>query len=597
MNIIDQAIGALLLSIATAIRALGIRTIDALVWMDQGGPPLGTFWPEEWSSLTVWYWTFSGVALFPGLIQAVISAYGLRMVVASGSNRARVELYRILGGLLGLLLLILLMPLVVKQLLLLNAGLVDVVAAKLGNARHYFGNPADLEDRVQSQTLAGAMHLILVGVEFMLNYLYVIRKLVIGVSFVLTPLAGWVLVLRNTYTPLLLLLSEIVSNAFMQASHAVTIAMLTILLFAPHPDPDRQSQWWIVLMAPTMLPLVSAYLRRLLTGYLNFLGVNEERWAGWAAGAAGGLMGIMQAGGAILAGAGAGRAFQSAFRGSGPGGGGSNGGGGGTSVPLLPTGWGAGGASGAGVGAAGGMGTGRVTPVTLSSLMPGSTFAGHSTPGSGGSGLMSIPVSTPSTGGGPRPGPEPAEPESWIDSRQSPSRLAVVGPSDQGEMQLPNVLMTRSHSGLYTPAGATGTAPLAFGGSGAPPEPAAAAGKPLAADPATPGHGARDRSLTRTLASQAGRSGLRAAEVVIKGGAAVSAALIGLGLAAYGGPRIIRGSVEAGNRVAEAAWRVPQRAVVSAQELYARLRHRRDAGGPPTGSRPPDKVGPVTTNL
>lgn len=647
MNILDSAIGSLFLLIADAIRALGIRSFDELVWMDQGNqPPLGTFWPHEWSALMGWYWTFAAVALFPGLVNAVIAAYGLRIVVASGDSQARVRLYNVLSGLVGMVVLILFTPFLMQHLLGLNAALVDLVASRLGDARQFFADPMQIPDQVGSKTLAGAMHLILVGVELMLNFLYVIRKVVIGASLVLLPLAGWALVFRRTYTPLLLLLSELVSNTFMQTSHAITIAVLVALVLRP----ESQTPWWILIFVPTMLPLVSSFLRRLLTGYLNFLGVNEERWASWGALGIGAMLGVAQAGGGILTAASGARAAAAMFGGGvaggiggaggvGPGpvggGGGFGGSGGDLSSGLsgggngltpggfpagFPRGAGsAGTALGSGAAWSGGAaalsnlgwmlrrGGPGVSGSQASLAQGGETVGGHlgvasaGGPGMGrhpvgtgggamgappAGGTVNIPLARQGTGAAPsrqgwsegasQGGNGTAAPQ-WTQNRRSGGNVIALG-EEAPTAPVLDTPMARRSSGLYAPADLPADSPPDLpAGTGA----AVGSVPDVGAGPgSTAGVGAETSLSPRQAAgvrgprpmTGPGGTALRVAEVAVKSSALVSAALVGAGMATYGGPFLAYGAVDAGRAAGDVAWETPRRIVGASRGVLARAR-------------------------
>lgn len=120
--------------------------------------------------------------------------------------------------------------------------------------------------------------------------------------------------------------------------------------------------WWARVFCLYLLIPVAAFVRRLFAGWLNFLGLDEERWAGLGMGMLGGIAGLgMAAASAFAAGSrGAGWLLGTVFGGRGPdwfrqGPPGGPGGGGAGSGPGGPA--GQGGApkpAGGGTGAAGG---------------------------------------------------------------------------------------------------------------------------------------------------------------------------------------------------------------------------------------------------
>lgn len=68
-------------------------------------------------------------------------------------------------------------------------------------------------------------------------------------------------------------------------------------------EPSLFDAWWARVFCLYLLIPVAAFIRRLCAGWLNFLGVDEEKWAGLGAGMLGGLVGMgMAAATAVTAG-------------------------------------------------------------------------------------------------------------------------------------------------------------------------------------------------------------------------------------------------------------------------------------------------------
>jgi hypothetical protein len=85
---------------------------------------------------------------------------------------------------------------------------------------------------------------------------------------------------------------------------AVVLAVAAPAAFAQGSDgPSLFDAWWARVFCLWLLIPAAAFIRRLLAGWLNFLGFDEERWAGLSAGMLGGLAGLLVAG-TQLAGAG-----------------------------------------------------------------------------------------------------------------------------------------------------------------------------------------------------------------------------------------------------------------------------------------------------
>ncbi|MEW5933130.1 MAG: hypothetical protein AB1816_06060 [Bacillota bacterium] len=65
-------------------------------------------------------------------------------------------------------------------------------------------------------------------------------------------------------------------------------------------EPSLFDAWWARVFCFYLLVPVAAFVRRLFAGWLNFLGIDEEKWAGLGAGMLGGLVGLGMAGASVL---------------------------------------------------------------------------------------------------------------------------------------------------------------------------------------------------------------------------------------------------------------------------------------------------------
>lgn len=124
------------------------------------------------------------------------------------------------------------------------------------------------------------------GLMLSLNFLYMVRKFVLGVLISVSPMVAWAW-LTQKKTPVLLLMSEIVSNGFMSLSHAIVLAFYASMV--TYSGDGMFSTWWAKLFAISLLIPVSALLRRLITGWLNLIGIDEEKYAKIANSGLGGL--------------------------------------------------------------------------------------------------------------------------------------------------------------------------------------------------------------------------------------------------------------------------------------------------------------------
>lgn len=285
--------------LATAIMALpGFQSIDQLVFNESSpGHPTpemgGVFYRDEWNRLIVpWYKRFLAIALAPELIAVVIMILGYRTVLSSGNPRQMVSMQETAWNILAGLMFVVFGPMLLSQLLALNAAIVDFIKGALVRQGLVHAGQSITLGAVQTQSpfLDSLIQLAFAGLMLQLNFMYMVRKFVLAVLVVIMPIVGWAWVNRSSRTPMLILLSEVVTNALMSASHAIVLAVYFAL--TQYDGAGMFSTWWAKLFALVLVIPVAALLRRMIAGWLNILGINEERWAALGMLGVGGLVGL-----------------------------------------------------------------------------------------------------------------------------------------------------------------------------------------------------------------------------------------------------------------------------------------------------------------
>lgn len=332
---LEQLLSLPFRGMAKAILLLpGFQGVDQLVFqMEKPGykaPEIGgVFYADEWNKLIMpWYRRFLALASSLALISLIVMAVGYRMVFSPANPRQMATLQETVWNLVVATLLVASGPLIARQLFDLNAALIDFV-------RHGMGS----QGAVASQALTSSFEMIntgsplldsmiqlaYVGLMLHLNLIYMVRKFVLAVLIIVMPVVGWAWVSKGTRLPMLILLSEVATNALMSFTHAVVLALYLALV--QYDGAGMFSTWWAKLFGISLIIPVAALLRRLIAGWLNFLGIDEEKWAGLALAGFGGVIGLVNVAGGAL-GAGGGVAARAAERivggrisGGGPGGG------------------------------------------------------------------------------------------------------------------------------------------------------------------------------------------------------------------------------------------------------------------------------------
>lgn len=294
----------------------GFYSIDELVF---GGA--GAFTQEEWDKVVGRWWAWAGgISTAAQVVALVVMLLGLKTLGAAFSPgpQKRAEIQESLLNILVAAAFVVTGPYLLSALLWLNTGIVEAVRAYLN------GLGVDLTtlgargllDSVQSgnNLLNAIIRLAFVGMMFHFNMMYLVRRFVLAILIVVMPIVAWSWAFKRTQMPMMILLSELVTNSLMSATHAVVLAFYLTLANAN--PAGMMGQWWAKLFALSLVIPTSALLRRMIAGWLNFLGIDEEKWAGLATAGFTGLAGLASlagtAGGATLntIGTGAGAAFR-----------------------------------------------------------------------------------------------------------------------------------------------------------------------------------------------------------------------------------------------------------------------------------------------
>ncbi|MGB9866566.1 MAG: hypothetical protein ACPLPR_01460 [Bacillota bacterium] len=356
-SILDQILATPFNAIASALDLVadlaGMKPVEELVFNTGDGSPMAdAFTAAEWYGLVKpWYQAVLAFATSVIVIQTVVllKSYGW---ILSPSKRATVQ--EVLWDTGFAALFAFATPVILRLVLDCNLAVVSFGKARLVEMSvpitHEWGVRA-----TGSALLDSLVRIADVGLKIYMNVLYLIRKFVLGVLLVLAPVVAWSWVSRRTRRTAMLLLSELLTNGMMTASHALTYGffltmlglresaasatgLVRVLAFGvgvPVCESGIMGTAWAKLLGFTLVIPVSSFLRRMLIGFLDWLGMHEE---GMAGGAVGGMASLVALG-SIMAGAVGGLARSGAagvaIAGLSPFKGPNDGGGGGAAVPLM----------------------------------------------------------------------------------------------------------------------------------------------------------------------------------------------------------------------------------------------------------------------
>ncbi len=291
-------------------------SIDELVF---GGA--GTFTQDEWERVIKPWWAWAGgISTAAQVLALIVLLFGLKTLggAFNPGPKRMAEMQEDVLNILVAAAFVATGPYLLSWLLWLNKGIVEAVKLyldHLGISLTALGTRG-LIDSVQSgnNLLNALIRLAFVGMMFYFNMMYLVRRFVLAILLVVMPIVAWSWAFKRTQMPMLILLSELVTNSLMSATHAIVLAFY--LTMANANPAGMMGQWWAKLFALSLVIPTAALLRRMIAGWLNFLGINEEGWAGLATAGFSGLAGIAAlagaAGGATLnmMGTGAGAAWH-----------------------------------------------------------------------------------------------------------------------------------------------------------------------------------------------------------------------------------------------------------------------------------------------
>jgi hypothetical protein len=276
----------------------GFYTIDELVFGDAGAIS-----SSEWTKIILPWWNWGkAVSAAMYISTFVILAIGFKTLSGafSGNSTRTAENQERLLGIITAAAIVATAPWLLRSLFALNSMIVESVKGFLATQGITITgfNRTDILGAIDSGNplLDALINLAFMGLMFHFNLMYMVRRFVIIVLFAVTPIVAWSWAFKKTRFPMMLLLSEVVSNSLMSATHAITLGFYLTLV---NSDPSGlMGRWWAKLFALTMVIPTAALLRRMMAGWFNLFGLDEEKYAGLATAGFSGLTGLATLGAA-----------------------------------------------------------------------------------------------------------------------------------------------------------------------------------------------------------------------------------------------------------------------------------------------------------
>jgi len=314
-SLIERLISLPVEGIYKAIQALGFKNYDELIF-DTSKGDLSPFTEDEWDLVMTWYNSIRNAVWVMLVISVAVT--GFRFMKSGGSPQKRSEVMRTAMSNIYAFAVVLFMPYFVRIIFQINSYMVSLFYSIAADMGAIGSDGFDINSIRTGSIIATAfVRLGYAGLILFFNFLYVIRKFVITSMLIVTPIAAWSWSISGKYHGIGVVVGEIASNVFMQAAHALVLALyLTLLAGGVSGD---FSPWWAQIFGMVALIPTANAIRNLLQGWLQFMGVQEEKWAGLATLGLSGIAGLVSIGKTMTAGRAAGTAATSginAFSGS-----------------------------------------------------------------------------------------------------------------------------------------------------------------------------------------------------------------------------------------------------------------------------------------
>ncbi|MTI84399.1 MAG: hypothetical protein FH756_10940 [Firmicutes bacterium] len=283
----ERAVAGLINALVSVIESL--QTLGKLKPMDQlifnTNEDTGPFNNHEWDLLGSWYFGVSSFVMILALVAVVATAF--KMMTAAMNPLLRSEATGSMWRWFLALFIIPGAPVFVWLCFVFNAWLIDGfiwVSEKVATDVSTLGSfsmGSDFIQSIRTGSILGTavVKLAFAGLNLYLNILYIVRFYVLVVLFVFAPIMAWMWALNKNVHASAVWIGEILSNTFMQASHA-----LTVLVFLTFTDKGTMGDNWLTLIIGLLVILpITEMIRNSMQGlFARWAGVNEEKWAGRA---------------------------------------------------------------------------------------------------------------------------------------------------------------------------------------------------------------------------------------------------------------------------------------------------------------------------
>ncbi|AAM25267.1 hypothetical protein M2349_000278 [Caldanaerobacter subterraneus subsp. tengcongensis MB4] len=270
---IERILAAPFNGLVGAAKMLGFKTIDELVFY-LPNTTTAPFTQNEWDIAMKWYHVVEIATGGLAVVSMIVA--GMRLMAAGANPSKRADAMQKMGLTVLAYAVIWFLPLLSQLVFMGNAYLTELFKNLLSayGGGKFAQTGWDFIESIQTNSIltTALVKAAFVGLMIYFNILYTIRKFVLISMFVVVPIAVWGWGISGYSGGLSLVVSEIVSNAFMQSSHALVLSLYAVLV-SPGISSDF-STWWAQLFGLIALIPTAAVLRQL---FLDFVSLKPKR--------------------------------------------------------------------------------------------------------------------------------------------------------------------------------------------------------------------------------------------------------------------------------------------------------------------------------
>lgn len=298
-------------------KVLGFKSLDQLIYADN--TDISPFDETEWSNLIALYIRLTTVCI--PLLFIMVAKTGFSFIINASSPNKIQEAKEDLSRWFFSIFIIAIGPFLIRFIFLLCGSLTNILSTtmKSGNFEDKLNLSKDFINGIHTGSIftTAIVKFMFAALNFKINLVFIVRKIILSVMVVFTPLAATFWGINKKVNAFQVWMGEIITNASITFFYALTFTIMNVTV-----GKSTLGNWIYVILWLMMCMKLADMLRNTLQGFITKLSgineLNEARRGGVAVGSMiGGAMGAFSASGLGNIGKGKGKFSMPKFGGSG----------------------------------------------------------------------------------------------------------------------------------------------------------------------------------------------------------------------------------------------------------------------------------------